>query len=244
MRALMIDAAGLDAVSGRLDLAGQFDSRGRSEFELISALQGEATLAVRDGMIEGIDLGRLNNRLANIDSGVDLIALIGGALSGGATAIHSLDGRLVASGGVLRSDDLRAVLEGGEGRATLSVDLPRWQLALNSEFHLSGHPKAPPVGLLLMGPIDNPEREIRDQALREYVAGKVVSVGVRKLLPAITGQDAVGGLGGALGGALLNALTGGGAEPAPAQQDAPPAEPAPQKLFQNLLEGLIQGVGN
>ena len=244
MRALMIDAAGLDAVSGRLDLAGQFDSRGRSEFELISALQGEATLAVRDGMIEGIDLGRLNNRLANIDSGVDLIALIGGALSGGATAIHSLDGRLVASGGVLRSDDLRAVLEGGEGRATLSVDLPRWQLALNSEFRLSGHPKAPPVGLLLMGPIDNPEREIRDQALREYVAGKVVSVGVRKLLPAITGQDAVGGLGGALGGTLLNALTGGGAEPAPAQQDAPPAEPAPKKLFQNLLEGLIQGVGN
>ena len=250
MRALMIDAAGLDAVSGRLDLAGQFDSRGRSEFELISALQGEATLAARDGAIEGIDLGQLNNRLANIDSGVDLIALIGGALSGGATAIHSLDGRLVASGGVLRSDDLRAVLEGGEGRATLSVDLPRWQLALNSEFRLSGHPKAPPVGLLLMGPIDNPERDIRDQALREYVASKLVSVGVRQLLPAITGQDAVGGLGGALGGALLNALTGGGAEPAPARRDAPPAEqpppaePAPQKLFQNLLEGLIQGVGN
>jgi uncharacterized protein involved in outer membrane biogenesis len=247
MRALMIDAADLDAISGRLNLAGQFDSRGRSEFELISALQGEATLAVRDGVIEGIDLGQLNNRLANIDSGVDLIALIGGALSGGATAIHSLDGRLVASGGVLRSDDLRAVLEGGEGRATLSVDLPRWQLAMNSEFRLSGHPKAPPVGLLLMGPIDNPEREIRDQALREYIAAKVVSVGVRQLLPAITGQDAVGGI---LGGALLNALTGGGGEPAPAQQDAqpaeqpPPAEPAPQKLFQNLLEGLIQGIEN
>ena len=243
MRALMIDTAEIDAVSGRLDLAGQFDSRGRSEFELISALRGEAKLDLRDGSIEGIDLGQLNTRLANINSEIDLITLIGSALSGGATAIESLDGSFTASGGVLRSDDLRAVLEGGVGRGTVSIDLPRWQLALNSEFRLTGHPKAPPVGLLLMGPIDNPEREIRDQALREHIAAKLIGFGLRKLVPAITGQDAVGG---ALGG-VLDAITGGGAENAPADDstaDSPPPEPAPQLLFQNLLEGLIKGVGN
>lgn len=246
LRALMIDAADTDAISGLLDLAGQFDSRGRSEFELVSALQGEATLAARDGMIEGIDLGRLNDRLANINNEADLIALIGGALNGGTTAIRSLEGRLIASGGVLRGDDLRAVLEGGEGRATLSIDLPRWQLALNSEFRLTGHPKAPPVGLLLMGPIDNPEREIRDQALRDYVAAKIIAVGVRKLIPVITGKDAVGGT----LGEVLDAITGTAAEIPPVEQDAPPEkpsappEPSPQKLFENLLDGLIRGVGN
>jgi uncharacterized protein involved in outer membrane biogenesis len=251
MRALLRNAAEIDAISGLLDLSGQFNSRGNSEFELISALQGTATVAARDGSIEGIDLGRLNTRLANIDSEFDLGALIVNALSGGTTAIKSLDGSFTVNGGVLRSDDLRAVLEGGEGHATLSMDLPRWQLAMNSEFRLTGHPKAPPVGLLLMGPIDNPEREIRDQALREYIAAKFIGVGVRKLIPALTGEDpAAGILGGVLGGAL-GAITGGGAqatpepapEPTPAEE-APPPEPAPKKLFENLLERLIQGVGN
>ena len=246
MRALMIDAAGIDTVSGLFDLTGRFNSRGRSEFELVSALQGEAKLAMRDGSIEGIDLGQLNSRLADINSEADLIALIGGALNGGTTAIQSLDGSLIANGGVLRSDNLRAVLEGGEGRATASIDLPNWQLALNSEFRLSGHPKAPPVGLLLMGPIDNPEREIRDRALREFITAKIIAAGVRKLIPAITGGDAVGGT---LGG-LLDGITGGNAEGAAANQNTAPAEetqapePAPKKLFENLLEGLIQGVGN
>ena len=248
MRALMIDAADVDAVSGLLDLSGEFNTKGRSEFELISALQGKAKLAARDGSIEGIDLGELNRRLANIDNEVDMIALIGGALNGGATAIKSLKGTLTASGGVLRSDDIHAVLDGGVARATASIDLPRWQLAINSEFRLTGHPKAPPVGLLLMGPIDNPEREIRDQALREFVIAKIIGTGVRKLLtPAIVGTEAVGG---ALGG-VLNALTGGAlqTEPAPAEaetqpaEESPPAEPAP-KLFENLLDGLIKGVGN
>jgi len=215
----------------------------------MSALRGEANFAARDGSVEGIDLGRLNARLANINSEVDLLALIGGTLSGGTTAIQSLDGKFIANGGVLRSDNIRALLEGGEGRATASIDLPNWQLALNSEFRLTGHPNAPPVGLLLMGPIDNPEREIRDQALREYVTVKIIGVGVRKLLdPAITGNKA---LGGALGG-VLDVITGGGAQqPAPpAEGDAlPPPENsplpdnAPQKLFENLLEGIIKGSG-
>ena len=246
MRAFLRDAAEIDAVSGLLDLSGQFESRGYSEFDLISALNGTATMAARDGSIEGISLGQLNTRLANIDSEIDVAALIANALSGGSTAIKSLDGSFIVNGGVLRSDDLRAVLEGGEGSASLSMDLPRWQLAMNSEFRLTGHPKAPPVSLLLMGPIDNPEREIRDRALREYIAAKIIIVGVKTLIPAITGKDPATGI---LGGAL-NIITGGGAEqpalepnPVPVEE-TPTPEPAPKKLFENLLEGLIQGVGN
>lgn len=244
LQALMIDTAQIDAVSGLVELTGKFNSRGRSEFELISALEGDATLAVRDGVINGISLGQLNDRLANINNEADMIALVGNALNGGTTAIVSLNGSFTASKGVLRSDDLRAVLDGGEGRASASIDLPHWQLAMNSEFRLTGHPDAPPVGLLLMGPIDNPEREIRDQALRDFVLAKIIAVGVRKLIPALTGDKAVGGV---LGG-VLDALAGdGGAKTEPATapaEETPPPKPDPSKLFQNLLQGLIQGVGN
>ncbi|MFP6741625.1 MAG: AsmA family protein, partial [Alphaproteobacteria bacterium] len=217
LEALLNDVADVDAASGKLDLTAQFQTRGRSELELISALGGKGTIAVRQGVVKGIDLGRLNAQLANIDNEIALVGLIGGALSGGVTPIHSLDGTFNASNGVIKSNDIRAVLDGGEGTALATVDLPRWQLAMNSEFRLTGHPKAPPVGLLLMGPIDNPSREIRDQALKAHITEKVFSTVARKVLvPAITGE-------GGLVGGLLGAVIGTGqAQDEPAEGDKIP----------------------
>ena len=235
LKALLIDVAGVDAASGHLELTGQFQTRGRSELELVSALAGQATFKVRQGAVAGIDLGRLNSQLTNIDNEIALIGLLDTAMTGGTTPIHSLEGTFVAEGGVLRSTDLHAVLEGGEGRATATVDLPRWQLAMNSEFHLTGHPNAPPIGLLLMGPIDDPRREIRGEALQAHIMEKAIGSVVRKLAPGATDE-----LGAA--GALIEGLLGGGQsqQQAPAE-DSPPAEQEQQQLFENLLESLIQG---
>lgn len=239
LETLLTDAADVDAASGKLDLIAQFQTRGRSESELISALGGKGTVAVRQGVVKGIDLSRLNSQLAKVDNEIALVGLIGGALSGGVTSIHSLDGTFNASNGVVKSNDIRAVLDGGEGTAVATVDLPRWKLAMNSEFRLTGHPSAPPVGLLLMGPIDNPSREIRDEALKAHITEKVFSTVLRKVLvPAITGENG-------LVGGLLGAIVGGGQtleEPAPAEGDKiPPPEPAPGQLFENLLQSIIQG---
>ncbi|MFQ5957851.1 MAG: AsmA family protein [Alphaproteobacteria bacterium] len=246
MRALLVDAAGVDTVSGRLDLAGRFHSRGRSELELVSALAGEAVVATRGGVIEGIDLARLNARLGSLNSEVDFVRLLDVALTGGKTDIEALDGTFTARDGVLRTTDLRAVLDGGEGDAVATIDLPRWQLALESEFRLTGHPNAPPVGIVLRGPIDNPKREIRDQELRAHVTQKLLGGVIRKVVPAAGGEEGVGGV---LGG-VLDAIAGGGQAapaPEPAPQQAPaqaaPAEPKPEEEFKSLLKGLLQGLG-
>ncbi|MEE2980346.1 MAG: AsmA-like C-terminal region-containing protein, partial [Pseudomonadota bacterium] len=237
LEAVLIDAAEIDFSSGKLDLTARFQAQGRSEQELVSALGGEGSVAVRQGLIKGINLGRLNTQLANIDNEIALVGLIGDALSGGVTPIHNLDGTFSASNGVIRSTDFRAVLDGGEGSAVTTVDLPRWQLSMNSEFRLTGHPNAPPIGLLLMGPIDNPQREIRDKALKAHITEKVFSTVARKLAPAVTGQSGV------VGG-LLEALAGSGQAPqetAPAEGDPiPPPEASPENLFENLLQDIIQ----
>lgn len=263
LKPLLIDAAGVDAVSGRLDLTGRFHASGRSAFELISDLAGNATIAVRDGLVRGFDLGRLNRQLGELDSEAAFIELAGAALSGGETRIAALDGTVTAKDGVLRSDDLRLVADGGTGAATATVNLPGWNLVLDSSFRLTGHPDAPAVGITLRGPIDKPERTIDDRELKAYVARKVIGGVIRKAVPGAGGET---GAAGAVGG-LLNALTGGGAaQPAPVQpapapvpepapvQPAPapasepvqpaPAQQAPQKQFENLLKGLLKGVGN
>ncbi len=257
---LLITSAGIDAVTGRLDLKGRFETSGRSLFELVSALGGEATLSVRDGVLRGLDLARLNADLGAIDNEADALRLVGNAFGGGETRILSLDGSFVVRDGVLRSDDLKVLLDGGDGDATLSVDLPRWRLALDSEFRLADHPKAPAVGVVLSGPIDNPRREVRDDALRQYLAARLASAVLRKVAPKLGGGKVKGVE------RLLDALTGNVPAPAPvepAPQPAPPpaaeaqpaapapepapppAEPPPPEVqFKNLLEGLLKGVGN
>ncbi|MFQ5959387.1 MAG: hypothetical protein ACE5LF_08475, partial [Alphaproteobacteria bacterium] len=144
---------------------------------------------------------------------------------------------------VLQSDDLRLVLDGGEGRAAATVDLPRWHLALDSEFALTGHPNAPTVGVSLTGPIDDPKREVRDQELRAHVTQKLIGGVLRRVAPKI------GDKAGAVGG-VLEALTGAVRPPAP--QEAPaesapaPSAPPPQpkREFENLLKGILKGLGN
>ncbi len=292
VEALLKAAADVDAVSGALDFNARFETSGRSLFEMVSALAGEGRVAVRDGALRGFDLARLNADLGAINDEKDALRLIGNALSGGETRIVSLDGRFTARDGVLKSDDIAVRLDGGSGKAQATVDLPRWRLALDSEFRLADHPKAPAVGIALSGPIDNPRREIRDEALRRYLATRLASTVLRKVAPKLEGK------GGAAIAPLIDALTGKApaatAAPAPAATPEPmpplpplPAEPAapaapqpaepmpplpplptepaapapqkaapqpatpqpepapsPEKAFESLLKGLLQGVGN
>ena len=125
------------------------------------------------------------------------------------------------------------------------------------------------MGIALSGPIDHPRREVRDAALRRYLATRLAAAVLRKAAPK---------LGGKAKGVekLLDILTGTppAAAPAPAPTPAPappPAEPTPQPTpppaaetqpapsapaphppppptpeikFENLLKGLLKGAGD
>ncbi len=175
LASLARDLAGTDALSGRVDIAGAFLAKGRDAFELVSRLAGEATLSGQGGAFAGIDLGRLDAGLGGVDSPAAFAALARAVMAGGATAIESLDGRFTADRGVIRTDDLRAVLDGAVVDAEASVDLPRWRLELTASAALASHADAPPMELSLSGPIDDPKAAWRSDALEAYIAEKLIS---------------------------------------------------------------------
>ncbi len=245
LRALLLDKADGGAVSGRLDLSGKFHTKGESEFELVSALAGEAALDARDGVIQGFDIALLNERLGALDSEAAFVRLSEAALGGGKTRVHGLQARFAAVDGVLRSDNVRAVLDGGQGRAEATVDLPRWQLALDGAFSLADHPNAPLAGIALTGPIDDPRREVRDRELRAYVVRKLLGGGdVNRVAPK-TGPKI--GMDASATDAALDAL-GDGIAPraAPVEATAESANSAPNTglqpdpRFNNVLKGIIK----
>ncbi|MFQ5985062.1 MAG: AsmA family protein [Alphaproteobacteria bacterium] len=231
--------ARVGAVSGWLGFAGAMRTVGRSTFDWISALNGHATVAMRDGAIQGLDLAAISERLDNLERPADLLKLAQVAASGGTTRFASLDGRFEIRDGVAVSDDLWAVLEGAEGKAAVAVDLPRWTLKVNSELHLTRHPEAPPLGVAVEGPIDGPSVGLDTRQLEAYVARRAVGTVIEKVLP----EEA---------GGLLELLTEPqqapqpeGRAPEPSTPPAPPKEMAPQEpTLDQLLKELLQGLEN
>ena len=225
--------AQIDTVSGRFGFDGRFQSAGRSQLEMISALSGRGSFNVRDGFVKGFDLRALSDRLGRLNSLIDFAGLIDNSMRGGRTRLISVDGTYQAARGVIRTTDTRTVLDGGRGTTVGTVDLPRWQMNIENRFRLTDHPEAPAFGVDLVGPLDAPRRNLKTGKLQQFIAARIGGTVLRKTL----GQDGVGGV---LGG-VLGTLGGGQPQQGGAQQPAPQPQPAQQPS--SPVDELIKGLG-
>lgn len=266
---LLVETAGIEDVTGRLSLDGALRTSGRSQYELVSGLNGEGTIDGGEGTITGFDLRRISDRLQELNSIADFVVLANDATSGGRTSYSGLQGAYAVEQGVITTTDLQLDADGGLGTIDGRVDLPRWRLALDAWFALTDHPKAPPIGIRLTGPVDAPEKQLQIEQMQTYLVGRGVSSVLDKVLD--EDQQGVGDLlegvigGGGDGsqgqpnleegvGRLLEGLTGGGGQPAapapaesepaesaPAEEPAQPQQQKPEDVLRNLLGDMLNG---
>ena len=183
LRRALITALEMNQVSGRFGMKGRFESKGNSDAELIGNLQGNAAIDARDGVIEGINLRHLSDRLKRLNEVPDFLGLIGGTLSGGQTRFSRATGTWVIERGVARTNDTQAALEAAEGQLAGIIDLPNWRLDLQGAMRLIEHPQAPPVGIHITGPIDAPQRNLKTRELEAYLSERIGGAILRKLGP-------------------------------------------------------------
>jgi uncharacterized protein involved in outer membrane biogenesis len=164
------------AVEGKGTLALDVAASGQSPYEIVSRLAGSARITARNGSLEGIDLRAVSDQLHKIDRITDLLGLVRGA--SGSTPFSTLDGTFRIERGIARSEDLKLRAEASEGTAIATVDLPSWFLDAAAAFRLVDHPDAPPLGVILEGPLDAPRRSFDTRALQQYLAGR----GIERLL--------------------------------------------------------------
>jgi len=229
-------AMGMDKVSGRLDFAGRFRAAGRSEHDLVSHLDGDARLSMGEGVLRGVDLASLSRRLGELNGAVAFLDLAARSFSGGETRIRSASGTWQVRNGVAVTRDTKAVLEAAEATLVGEVQLPAWRMDLQSEIALVEHPKAPPIAIALRGPLDAPQRDVKTQAMEQYLASRVGSELLRKGL-----GDKAGPLGAILGGGRQPQPQPPSGQAAPAQpQQQQPAAPPAQQAIEGLLKGLLK----
>ncbi len=197
-RQLLMHFADNGDITGRVYLKGNLNGSGGSERALIESLAGSGDLSMIDGVIDGFDLPRISERLDNLDNELAIAALMDDATSGGQTRFTEVEGTFVVADGIVRSDDLRAIMEAGAARFTLLADLPRWLIDLDGVMELTEHENSPRILVAIDGPIDNPSRVVDTRELQAFLVQRAVETAIRKY-----GDDD-----GGTAGQLLNILTG------------------------------------
>jgi uncharacterized protein involved in outer membrane biogenesis len=215
----MFNATDLDLAKGTVTFKMNLAGKGASSRALVSSLSGGGNLEAVDGAISGFDLGRVNERLKNLNQPTAFLGLLQAAMSGGSTKFSKFGGTFRIEKGVLRSDDIVLVADGGNGQGTLVADLPKWRIDANSLFRLSGHKDAPPFRMALKGPLDQPRRIFNVNELQAWM----VSKGAGALIEQFTKKK--------------NAQGQGNSTQSPSQQQQP-GQPKPEEFIRDIFELL------
>jgi len=206
----LFQAAEFDIATGILSFGMDLSARGRSQFDMISALSGKGNIDVVDGVVKGFDLKRVSDNLKNINQLAGLLGVLSSAMGGGQTKFSSLKGSFGIAKGTMTTNDLQLVADAGAGSARGFVDLPRWNMDMTADFRLTEHASAPPFRVRAVGPPDNPRRLFDFQALQAWVLQQGVGSLIKNLVPGANNGDG-------------------------SQQQQ---QPKPEELIRGLLKGL------
>jgi uncharacterized protein involved in outer membrane biogenesis len=178
----MFNATALDLTRGTVSFRMKLAGTGATSRALASSLQGEGTLEAVDGAVKGFDLSRVNEQLKNLNKPASFLGLLQSAMSGGTTKFSKLNGSFKMTKGVVRSNDLVLVADGGTGRGSLVADLPKWRIDSSAEFRLTGHKDAPPFRMALKGQLDNPRRIFNLNELQSWIFSRGAGALLQQLL--------------------------------------------------------------
>lgn len=221
-------SAAISPATGQLDMNGSFAANGFNQLQMISTLKGQAVLAAAEGVIRGIDLERLSDRMMQLERVPDFVSLLGAVLRQGETPYSQIMTTFVAERGVLTAKQLTADVPAADLTGDARIDLPRWAIAANGQMALSEHTDTPPIGVSIAGSIDDPAINYQTAALRNFMTQRLASAVFRDFFgvgeqPAETPQS------------------GGPDQPlAPEQSQQPPPKPG-EELGKLLFESLFGG---
>ena len=207
----LFQAAEFDIATGILSFGMDLSARGRSQFDMISALSGKGNIDDVDGGVKGFDLKRVSDNLKNINQLAGLLGVLSSAMGGGQTKFSSLKGTFGIAKGTMTTNDLQLVADAGAGSARGFVDLPRWNMDMTADFRLTEHASAPSFRVRAVGPPDNPRRLFGFQALQSWVLQQGVGSWIKNLVPGANNGDG-------------------------SQQQQ--QQPRPEELIRGLLKGL------
>jgi AsmA protein len=162
-RSFLTDAINFSNIEGRAELAFNVRTQGRTQRELIGALDGSTHLEVVSGTLHGVDLGGVATTIRNALRG-ELIA------PEATTQFQGVSATFLISDGVLASDDISFNTQDLRIPGIGLIDLPQRRLDLRLA------PRSPRGGIVFPFSIRGPwtqlgyNADLSDRAQREILA--------------------------------------------------------------------------
>ncbi len=187
-------SAGIAPITGLFDLSGKFTSSGKSQFDMISALNGQGNITASAGVINGIDIPALSRKLTDMNDNRTFLNLLGTALSGGQTSYKGGVSDIVAKAGKISFSPFDIEMDGATSNVKMDISLIGWNILSRGSLSLTDHPNAPPIEVDITGDIDQPRVVYNTDRLKKYVGSKIAA----NMLQNLIGNES-GGLEGIFG---------------------------------------------
>jgi uncharacterized protein involved in outer membrane biogenesis len=180
MKKALIEAADMGLADGELSGEATLTSAGKSDAELKANLAGTMSVAVKNGEIKGFDLKAANDRLNGKDGIGGLLALLSAGLTGGETHFSALTASAKADHGVIVSNDIALIAEGGDAKGAATVSLPADTIDSHIDFRFANAHDAPPLSMRLQGSLKSPHRYLDVKPLQQWLADHGIKTGKPK----------------------------------------------------------------
>jgi uncharacterized protein involved in outer membrane biogenesis len=179
MKKALAEAADIGLADGELSGEASLQSTGKGA-EIKANLAGTASLAVKNGVIKGFDLKAANDRLKGNQGVGGLLTLLASGVTGGDTHFSSLTGTAKAERGIITSNDLSLIAEGGDAKGVATINLPADTIDAHADFRFANAHDAPALTMRLNGSLDSPHRTLDLKMLQQWLAERGLKTGKPK----------------------------------------------------------------
>lgn len=170
LKPLLLQQFDFDRAAGPVTMNADLVSRGRSEHDLISSLDGQGTIegkvtvvAKQEEQVGAVLLGALGQKLKQIRGVADASMLLLGAFAG---TPATLSGSFVLENGVATTRDTQLTGQGAVARLAGQADLVEWTLDSETEVFRDAQPGEAYLSVGLTGALDQPNVRVGGQAFQ------------------------------------------------------------------------------
>jgi AsmA protein len=238
--------------SGVVNVTQNLRFNGASQANIISTLNGDGTLQVNDGVLNGFDLDAIAGKMDRFNSLTDAMNMLSQLKAGGTTKFSNLDGKVLIRNGVITPQNMFMTTEKTRTEFSGQANAPAQYVDMHGLVNFTKQKNMPPLGLVVKGPFSNPYKGLDTGSIENFAKQKLQDAATKKLQEKL--QDKFGDKFPFLkqGGTTTPTETVPAAEtPAPAADNVAPAEttpapaakpaPKPEDALKDAANDLLKG---
>lgn len=164
----------IKVLRGIFNLSTDLSTQGTSQYQYVNNLNGSLSFEASKGAISGFNLQKVIKDLKAVKDLQSALKLLDMSFSGGETTFNTVESQMVLKKGTAQITQFDLLAEGAKATASGKINLPLYSLDVLGTVKLEID-NFPSFSVRFFGPLDNPQRQLKTEALQQYLLKNVIS---------------------------------------------------------------------